>query len=129
MLWHQGESDTLVKTSAETYCDRIKTIVETLNKDAGYEIPWVVAQASFHPGSQAPEQEQVAKGQQLLWAKKICYQGPVTDDLLGPEYRHDGVHFNQKGLAKHAERWFYALNNAFQWKTYSSSGSEAAAGK
>ena len=117
VLWHQGESDTLVKTSAETYCDRVKTIVETLNKNAGYEIPWVVAQASFHPGSQAPEQEQVAKGQQLLWAKKICYQGPVTDDLLGPEYRHDGVHFNQKGLAKHAERWFDALSNAFQWNT------------
>ena len=122
VLWHQGESDTLVKTSAETYCDRVKTIVETLNKDAGYEIPWFVAQASFHPGSKAPEQEQVAKGQQLLWAKKICGQGPVTDDLLGQEYRHDGVHFNQKGLAKHAERWFDALSNTFKWKTYSLKG-------
>ncbi len=117
VLWHQGESDTLVKTSAETYCERIKTIVEALNKDAGYQLPWLVAQASFHPGSQAPEQEQVAKGQQLLWAKKICLQGPVTDDLLGAEYRHDGVHFNQKGLDKHAERWFDALSLAFKWKS------------
>jgi len=117
VLWHQGESDTLVKTSAETYCDRIQTIVETLNKDAGYQLPWLVAQASFHPGSKAPEQALVAKGQQLLWAKKICHQGPVTDDLLGPEYRHDGVHFNQKGLAKHAGRWFDALTQAFKWKT------------
>lgn len=116
VLWHQGESDTLVKTSAETYCDRIKTIVETLNRDAGYQLPWLVAQASFHPGSQAPEQEQVAKGQRLLWAKKLCYQGPVTDDLLGPEYRHDGVHFNQQGLATHADRWFDALHQAFTWK-------------
>ncbi|MEI7903520.1 MAG: sialate O-acetylesterase, partial [bacterium] len=120
VLWHQGESDTLVKTSAVTYCDRITTIVETLSKDAGYEVPWFVAQASFHPGSQAPEQEWVAQGQQMLWAKKICGQGPVTDDLLGQEYRHDGVHFNQKGLAKHAERWFDALSKAFKWKTYSS---------
>jgi len=113
VLWHQGESDTLVKTSAETYYDRMKTIVETLNKDSGYEIPWFVAQASFHPGSQAREQAQVAKGQQLLWARKICGQGPVTDDLLGPEYRHDGVHFNQKGLAQHAARWFDALSTTF----------------
>jgi lysophospholipase L1-like esterase len=116
VLWHQGESDTLVKTSAETYCERIKTIVEALNKDAGYQLPWLVAQASFHPGSQAPEQELVAKGQQLLWTKQICFQGPITDDLLGPEYRHDGVHFNQKGLDKHAERWFDALGQAFKWE-------------
>jgi len=124
VLWHQGESDTLVKTSAEIYCDRVKTIVETLNKDAGYQLPWLVAQASFHPGSQAPEQAEVAKGQQLLWARKICGQGPATDDLLGAEYRHDGVHFNQKGLAKHAARWFDALSNTFKWKTYSSNKPE-----
>jgi hypothetical protein len=116
VLWHQGESDTLVKTSAETYCERIKTIVEALNKDAGYQLPWLVAKASFHPGSQTPEQAAVAKGQQLLWTKKICCQGPVTDDLLGPEYRHDGVHFNQQGLEQHAQRWFDALNRAFRWK-------------
>ncbi len=117
VLWHQGESDTLVKTSAETYCERVKTIVEALNKDAGYRLPWLVAQASFHPGSQAPAQESVAKGQQLLWTKMICFQGPVTDDLLGREYRHDGVHFNQKGLEKHAERWFDALSHAFKWNS------------
>lgn len=116
VLWHQGESDTLVRTSAETYCDRVRTIVEALNRDAGYPLPWFVAQASFHPGSKAPEQELVAKGQQLLWTKKICFQGPVTDDLLGAEYRHDGVHFNQKGLEKHAERWFDALSRALEWK-------------
>ncbi|MCX6872550.1 MAG: hypothetical protein NTW21_01900 [Verrucomicrobia bacterium] len=116
VLWHQGESDTLVKTSAGTYCERIKTIVEALNQDAGYPLPWLVAKASFHPGSQAPEQAAVAKGQQLLWTKRICFQGPVTDDLLGQEYRHDGVHFNQKGLEKHAARWFDALSRAFQWK-------------
>ena len=117
VLWHQGESDTLVRTSAETYCERIKTIVEVLNKDAGYPLPWLVAKASFHPGSQAPEQAAVANGQQLLWTKKICFQGPVTDDLLGPEYRHDGVHFNQKGLENHAQRWFDSLGRAFKWKT------------
>ena len=116
VLWHQGESDTLVKTSAETYCDRMKTIVETLNKDAGYSLPWLVAQASFHPGSKAPEQEWVTQGQQLTWSKKICFQGPITDDLLGAEYRHDGVHFNQKGLETHATRWFDALSKAFTWK-------------
>jgi hypothetical protein len=115
VLWHQGESDTLVKTSAETYCERVQTIIEALNKDAGYQLPWLVAQATFHPGSQAPAQQAVAKGQQLLWSRMICFQGPVTDDLLGKGFRHDGVHFNQTGLAKHAQRWFDALSQAFKW--------------
>jgi len=116
VLWHQGESDALVNTSADTYCDRIKAIVDTLNRDAGYAIPWFVAQATFHPGSNAEQQQQVAKGQRLLWEKKVCCQGPITDDLLGAEYRHDGVHFNQKGLTTHAERWFDALSTTFKWK-------------
>jgi hypothetical protein len=108
VLWHQGESDSLAKTSAETYCSRLKTIIESLNKDAGYEIPWFVAQASFHPGSKEPEEQEVARGQQLLWERDIARKGPVTDDL-GTEYRSDGVHFNQLGLTTHGERWFKAL--------------------
>lgn len=116
VLWHQGESDTLVKTSATTYSDRLKTIMDELSRDSGYTLPWFVAQASFHPGSKAPEQQEVAKGQQMLWEKKIAHQGPITDDLLGKEYRHDGVHFNQTGLTAHAERWFGALTAHYGWK-------------
>ena len=114
VLWHQGESDSLAKTSAETYCDRLKTVIDSLNKDAGYEIPWFVAQASFHPGSKGPEEKEVAKGQQLLWEKGIAHKGAITDDL-GKEYRSDKVHFNQLGLTTHAERWFNALSAEYKW--------------
>jgi hypothetical protein len=122
VLWHQGESDSLAKTSAETYCDRLQTIIDSLNKDAGYEIPWFVAQASFHPKSKEPAEEEVAKGQQLLWKKGIAHKGPVTDDL-GKEYRHDKAHFNQLGLTTHAERWFKALATEYKWKANSSNKS------
>jgi hypothetical protein len=115
VLWHQGESDSLAKTPAETYCGRLKTVIESLNKDAGYDVPWFVAQASFHPGSKAPEEEEVAKGQQLLWQKGIAHKGPVTDDL-GMEYRSDRVHFNQLGLTTHAQRWFDALSAEYKWE-------------
>lgn len=117
VLWHQGESDSLAKTSPSDYCERLKTIIETLNKDCGYQLPWGVAQASFHPGSQEPEQKEVAKGQQMLWAKKIAFKGPVTDDLLGTKYRSDGVHFNQEGLNAHADGWFQALKATYGWKS------------
>jgi hypothetical protein len=119
VLWHQGESDSLAHTPAETYCSRLKTIIDSLNKDAGYEIPWFVAQASFHPGSKEPQEEEVAKGQQLLWERGIARKGPVTDDL-GKQYRSDGVHFNQLGLTTHAERWFNALSAEYKWKANSS---------
>ena len=119
VLWHQGESDTLVNTSASAYCERLKTIIETLNRDCGYRIAWFVAQASFHPGSQEAQQKEVAKGQQMLWKEKIAFQGPNTDDLLGVKYRRDGVHFNQAGLDAHAERWFEALKKQYGWKSAS----------
>lgn len=115
VLWHQGESDSLLKTRSETYCKRLKTIIDALNTDVGYGVPWFVAQASFHPNSKEPEEKEVAAGQQLLWARKIAHRGPVTDDLLGKEYRSDGVHFNQRGLTKHAERWSDALTAGFKW--------------
>lgn len=115
VLWHQGESDSLAKTSAETYCDRLKTIIEGVNKAAGYEIPWFVAQASFHPGSKEPEEKEVARGQHLLWEKGIAKQGAITDDL-GQEYRSDKVHFNQLGLTTHGERWFKALAEEYGWE-------------
>ena len=120
VLWHQGESDSLAKTPAETYCKRLKTIIESLNEDAGHEIPWFVAQASFHPGSKQAAEQEVARGQQLLWERGIAHKGAVTDDL-GKEYRSDGVHFNQLGLTTHAERWFKALATEYQWKAGPSS--------
>lgn len=114
ILWHQGESDMIVKTPAGTYRDRLKTIIESLNKDAGYEITWFVAQASSPAESAEPTE--VAKGQQLLWKEGIAKKGPNTDEL-GMEYRRDKVHFNQRGLTAHAERWFKALSDEYKWKT------------
>lgn len=119
VLWHQGESDSLAKTPAATYYERLKTIIETLSRDCGYQVSWFAAQASFHPGSQKTEQQEVAKGQQMLWERKVAFQGPVTDDLLGTKYRCDGVHFNQAGLNAHAERWFEALKIKYGWQSVS----------
>ena len=115
VLWHQGESDSLAKTSAEAYCERLATSIKSLNKDADYAVPWFVAQASFHPGTKQPQEKQVAAGQQLLWKREIAHQGAVTDDLLGKKFRSDGVHFNQLGLTTHAARWFVALAAEYQW--------------
>ncbi len=117
VLWHQGESDSLAKTSPETYFNQLKTVIDSLNKDVGFDIPWFVAQASFHPGAKPPAEKAIAAGQQLLWKKGVARKGPITDDLLGKKYRHDNVHFNQLGLTTHAERWFAALSAEYNWKS------------
>jgi hypothetical protein len=115
VLWHQGESDSVAGSTAEAYFQRLQTIIESLNQDAGYEIPWFVAQASFYPHTKKAEENEVARGQQLLWSKGIAHKGPVTDDL-GDEYRYDGVHFNEKGLITHGQRWFKALAAQYRWQ-------------
>ncbi len=109
VLWHQGESDSLAKTTAEQYRDRLSTVIRSMRKDIGYDVDWFVAQASFHPGSTREREAPVAEGQKLLWESKICLPGPVTDDLLGKANRHDGVHFSEAGLKIHAQRWADAI--------------------
>jgi len=109
VLWHQGESDSLAKTSAEQYCAQLTQVIQCVRKEIGYDVDWFVAQASFHPGCGKPQQEPVAEGQKLIWKSKVAFPGPVTDDLLGKEYRSDGVHFTERGLQTHAQRWFEAI--------------------
>ena len=109
VLWHQGESDSLARTSAQQYHDRLATIIRSMRKDIGYDVDWFVSGASFHPGSRKPAEDTVLAGQKLLWRNKVALQGPCTDDLLGPTYRHDKVHFNQRGLGIVAERWYAAI--------------------
>jgi len=117
VLWHQGESDSLDKTSAEDYCKQLGAVAEALSKDLGYKLDWFVAGASFHPGCGKPQWDAVAEGQTLLWARKIALKGAFTDDLVGPEFRAgDKVHFNEKGLKEHGKRWFEALAAQYGWK-------------
>ena len=114
VLWHQGESDALAKTTAPQYCERLTQVIQSLRKDIGYDVDWFVAQASFHPGATKEFQEPVAAGQKLLWQSKVAFPGPVTDDLLGKEYRSDGVHFTVKGLQVHAQRWLEAITRQYR---------------
>jgi hypothetical protein len=109
VLWHQGESDSLAKTTAAQYRDELTRVIRAMRKEVGYDVDWFVAQASFHPGCGKTQQEPVAAGQKLVWQSKVAFAGPVTDDLLGKEYRSDGVHFTETGLQVHAQRWCEAI--------------------
>jgi hypothetical protein len=109
LLWHQGESDSLVLTSPETYAARLKSIIDQTREDAGWDIPWGVAIVGFHPQSAEPAEADVRKGQQMVIdTVGNVFPGPNTD-LLGSTYRSDTVHFNSQGLAEHGKGWLEAI--------------------
>ncbi len=110
ILWHQGESDSLASTSASTYAGRLNSIIAQTRVDAGWDVPWGVALASYHPSSSAAQEIQVRSGQlQVIKEDPLVFEGADTDGFLAMGYLHDGVHFNAAGLNEHALDWKRAI--------------------
>lgn len=112
VLWHQGESDSLLGTSAESYAQMLTSIITQSRQDAGFEVPWGVALVSWHPYPKAtPEnQAKVIAGQKLVIARvPRVFAGPATDSYHLRNFLVDGIHFNAQGLAAHAQGWCDAL--------------------
>ena len=109
ILWHQGESDSLARTSPETYSGHLKSIIDRTRDDAGWDVPWGVAIVGFHPQSSEQAEADVRKGQQIVIdTVDNVFKGPNTD-LLDSRYRSDTVHFNSLGLSEHAKGWLEAI--------------------
>jgi hypothetical protein len=112
VLWHQGESDSLSGTSTATYATTLQSIIAKSRVDAGFDVPWGVALASWHPSSTAANEAKVIDGQMLVIADDpLVFQGSSTDSfhLADPTMLGDSVHFNTLGLETHAMQWFDAL--------------------
>ena len=111
LLWHQGESDAGQarggcpadrQISGEQYAKFMQKLIQSTRAQAGWPIPWLVAQATYH-SELDPADEEFRAAQAGLWRAGLAIEGPDTDALRG-EYRA-GVHFNAKGLRQHGERW------------------------
>ena len=111
ILWHQGESDAGQAragypadrqiTGAE-YHDWMKLLIALSQKDAGWKVPWITAQATYH-SEKDPSDDEFRAAQKSLWIEGIAFEGPDTDQLRA-EYRV-GVHMNPKGLIRHGQLW------------------------
>jgi hypothetical protein len=104
VLWHQGESDD--QMPATEYAAGLGQIIRDFKQAAGWEFPWFVARASYHPNK--PLNEAGSRGgQKLLWEQKIALEGPDTDLMVGDLRDQDGkgIHFSKKGLAAHGKAW------------------------
>ena len=106
ILWHQGESDLQINTSTELYSERLSLLIDASRTHAGWDIPWVVARASYLPTFSNESMARIIDAQQIVIDNDpLTYEGPYTDDLIGGEWRYDGIHFNELGLIEHAKRW------------------------
>lgn len=110
VLWHQGESDALANVSAVLHASRLNSMISQSRTDAGWNVPWYLAEASFHPSSNLSQEEPVAAGQRLAaHGDPLVFLGPSTDpfhleDAAGGKL-NDSVHFNAAGLLDHARQW------------------------
>ncbi|MFM1996242.1 MAG: hypothetical protein RLZZ111_629 [Planctomycetota bacterium] len=111
VLWHQGESDARQKDASRTlpgdlYRQYLETIILDSRRDAGWNVPWFVAQASYHgPGDEGSDEIRAA--QAATWKDGLALAGPDSDALVGElrERNGQGVHFSGPGLRAHAVKW------------------------
>lgn len=111
VLWHQGESDAGQaragypadrQISGTDYINYMNLLIDASRRDAGWEVPWYTAQATYH-SEQDPEDSEFRAAQKSLWQSGRALEGPDTD-ALRTGFR-DGVHFNGAGLQRHGQLW------------------------
>lgn len=106
VLWHQGESDAGQaadrQITGEQYRALLEKMIRSSRKDVGWDVPWFVAQATYHSAAD-PANSEFRAAQKAISDDGVALPGPDTD-TLGPEYR-TGVHFNAKGLTAHGRLW------------------------
>ena len=88
------------------YRSLLGRLITDSRQSAAWEVPWFVAQVSYHvPGDEASPDIRAA--QASLWADGLAEPGPDSDALKS-EWREaggQGVHFSGPGLRQHGAQW------------------------
>jgi hypothetical protein len=110
LLWHQGESDSHQQAgheiAASTYRSMMVQLIRASRKEAGWDVPWFVAEATYHT-PEDPSCLPIRAAQRSLWVRGLAMEGPDTDSLT-QAYRQNGgkgTHFNDVGLKLHGSLW------------------------
>ena len=91
-----------VQITGKQYTAFMGTLIRASRGQAGWDVPWVVALATIHSPTEAPDEE-FRSAQKALWESGLAVEGPDTDALNG-DNRVD-VHFSGKGLRAHGKLW------------------------
>jgi hypothetical protein len=113
VLWQQGESDVIEKTSTETYVQRVAEIRDVAAEAWGFNPPWLLAKSTHHPTVYNDPIGERRIRQAIDDLRKLpgFRPGPDTDVLGGdnrggPKTRR---HFSAVGQKRAAWLWFAAL--------------------
>lgn len=111
VLWHQGESDANQSDPTRTlpgglYRSYMERLIAASRGEAGWEVPWFVAQVSYHTPND-PGSPEIREAQAALWGAGIALEGPDSDRLTGDlrDSGGAGIHFSGKGLREHGTKW------------------------
>ncbi len=108
-LWHQGETNAANGNTASAYQAWLTTIIGQSRVDAGWTVPWFVAEASYIQAGLAKEEPIVAGQRAVIFGDPQVFPGPVTDNFHQENKVVDGVHFNAEGMLDHATQWSEVL--------------------
>lgn len=105
-LIHQGEGDSGISTTTQgQYAASLTQLIEKTRQDAGFDLPWVVANVSYTPWAAVANKTAVVNAQKSVCNNKDIFLGPNTDDMLGTLRHTDNLHFSELGLIEHGTRW------------------------
>ncbi len=118
VLWHQGEADNLINTSANSYANDLQFVINQARQDYGQNMSWMVARASYGDFIGGTDQQIIAGQNQVISTVSNVFAGPNTDGIQVPRTRPplndpDGVHFDYNGLVEVAGAWNGSLTDAF----------------
>ncbi len=118
VLWQQGESDVLGKTTTETYIKNMTQIREMAARAWRFEPPWLLAKSTLHPTvyNDPLGEEKIRSAIHQLWKRPHFAPGPDTD-LLSGENRGDintFRHFTGIGQRRAALLWFVSIWNEIE---------------
>lgn len=123
ILWHQGETDAQFNMSPATYKSYLLEIIKASRKDANYDIPWIVAQATVGGGC---TDSTIIRSPGILAAQKSIadstvikqvFEGPNTDLIeipRNPAEFYTCVHFSPAGFADLAVAWTKSIDVAIK---------------
>jgi Carbohydrate esterase, sialic acid-specific acetylesterase len=124
MLWHQGESDANQSKGrtlpGAKYREYLELIVRSSRTAVGWDVPWFVAQATYHTPTDTGSPD-IRAAQKSLWDDGVAMAGPDTDTLTGDNRQNHGkgVHMSDKGLHAHAELWVEKVEEFVERETAS----------
>ncbi|HEX7261638.1 MAG TPA: sialate O-acetylesterase, partial [Luteolibacter sp.] len=106
ILWHQGESNAYAYTTTEDYKTWLNAVIAESRVDAGWEVPWYVAEVSRGLRGLATEEFIAAAQRAVIFGDPLVLPGPVTDYFHQEgKLQADGIHYNAAGLLDHATQW------------------------